>query len=91
LKSACTVPDGRVMKRRKEKMSDSPTHKQQMTAKDEEVPNSFLSLPKNILNYCVSFVGRGHYQYVGSVCKQINKIYANEHDDIKKPFGEMSP
>jgi hypothetical protein len=56
LKSACTVPDGKVMKRHKEKMSDSPTHKQQRTAKDEEVPISLLSLLKDILKYCVSFV-----------------------------------
>jgi hypothetical protein len=59
--------------------------------KDEEVPNSPLSLPKDILEYCFSFAGKGHYQYVGSVCKKIKKIYANEHEDIKKPFGrEMS-
>jgi hypothetical protein len=26
---------------------------------------------------------------VGSVCKKINKINANEHEDIQKPFGEI--
>jgi hypothetical protein len=72
------------MKRHKEKMSDTPAHKQQKTAKEQEVPNSILSLLKDILQYCISFVGKGHYQYVGSVCKQINKIFANEHEDIKK-------
>jgi hypothetical protein len=89
LKSACTVPDGKVLKRRKEKMSDSPTCKWQTSVKDEEVPNSLLSLPKDILDYCILFVEEGHCWYVSSVCKQINKIYANKHEDLKKPFGEM--
>jgi hypothetical protein len=89
-KSACTVPDGKEMKGHKEKISDTPTHKWQKTGKEQEVPNSLLSLPKDILQYCISFVRKGHYQYVGSVCKQINKIYANDHEDIKKTFGEMS-
>ena len=79
------------MKRRKEKMSDSPTHKQQKTAKDKEVPNSLLSLLKEVLQYCISFVRKGHYRFVGSVCKEINKIYTNEHKDSKKPFGNMLP
>jgi hypothetical protein len=35
----------------------TPTHKWQKTAKDEEVPNSLLSLPEDILDYCFSFVG----------------------------------
>jgi hypothetical protein len=63
------------MKRHQDKMSDSPTCKQQKTAKEEEAPNSLLSLPKEILHCCVAFVGKGHYQFVGSVCKKINKIY----------------
>jgi hypothetical protein len=58
--------------------------------KEEEVPNSLLSLPKEILQYCMAFVGKGHYQFVGSVCKQINKIYANEHEDSEKQFGNIS-
>jgi hypothetical protein len=29
------------------------------------------------------FLRKGHYQFVGSVCKQINKIYANENEDMK--------
>jgi hypothetical protein len=33
---------------------------QQKTAKEEEVPNILLSLPKKILQYCVAFVGKGH-------------------------------
>ena len=49
-----------------------------------ELPNSPLLLLKDILEYCISFVGKEHYQYVGSVWKKINKIYANEHEDIKK-------
>jgi hypothetical protein len=65
-------------------MSDTPTYKQKQTPKEQEVPNSLLSLQKDILQYCILFVQKGHYQYVGSVCKQINKIYANEHEDIKK-------
>jgi hypothetical protein len=79
------------MKRQQDEIHDSPTCKQQKTAKEEEVSNSLLSLPKEILHYCVAFVGRGHYRFVGSVCKKINKIYANEHKDNKKPFGNMSP
>jgi hypothetical protein len=79
------------MKRHQDKMSDSPTCKQQKTAKEEEAPNSLLSLPKEILHCCVAFVGKGHYQFVGSICKQINKIYENAHNGDKKPFGNMSP
>ncbi len=71
-------------------MSDSPTCKQQKTAKEDEAPNSLLSLPKEILQYCIAFVGKGHYQFVGSVCKQINKVYANEHKGSKKQFGNIS-
>jgi hypothetical protein len=33
------------------------------------------------------FVGQGHYGFVGSVCKQINKIYANEDEDMKVTFS----
>jgi hypothetical protein len=55
------------MKRCQDEMSDSPNCRQQKTAKEEELPNSVLSLPKEILHYCVAFVGKGHYQYVGSV------------------------
>jgi hypothetical protein len=32
----------------------------------------------------LGIVGKGHYQFVGSICKQINKIYANEHEDSTK-------
>ena len=79
------------MKMHQDVMSDSPTCKRQKIGKDEEVLNSLLSLPKEVLQYCISFVGKGHYQFVGSICKQMNKIYANEHKDSKKPFGNMSP
>jgi hypothetical protein len=65
------------MKRRQDKMSDSPTCKQQKNAK-EEAPNSLLSLPMETLQYCIAFLGKGHYRFVGSICKQLNKIYANE-------------
>jgi hypothetical protein len=65
-------------------MSDSPTRKQQKTAKQEEEPNSLLSLPKVVLQDCISFLGKGHYRFVGSVCKQINRIYGNE--DVKQTF-----
>jgi hypothetical protein len=74
-----------------DEIRDSPTCKQQKTAKEEEAPNSLLSLPMETLQYCIAFVGKGHYRFVGSICKQINKIYANEHNDNKKPFGNMSP
>jgi hypothetical protein len=74
------------MKRHQDDMSDSPTCKQQKTAKEEEVPNSLLSLLKDILHYCIAFVGKGHYCYVGSVCKQINKIYAHEDNEMKEAF-----
>jgi hypothetical protein len=67
-------------------MSDSPTCKQQKTAKQDEVPNSLLSLPKVVLQYCISFLRKGHYQFVGSVCKQINRIYGNEDEDMKGTF-----
>ncbi len=46
--------------------------------------NSLLSLLKEVLQCCISFVRQGHYQFVGSLCKEINKIYANEHKDSKK-------
>jgi hypothetical protein len=74
------------MKRHQDKMSDSPTCEQQKTAKEEEAPNSLLSLPMETLQYCIAFVGKGHYQFVGSICKQINKIYANEDEDMKLTF-----
>jgi hypothetical protein len=49
------------MKRRQEKMSDSPTCKQQKTAKEEEAPNSLLSLLMETLQYCIAFLRKGHY------------------------------
>jgi hypothetical protein len=55
------------MKRPQDKMSDAPTCKQQKTAKEEEAPNSLLSLPIKTLQYCIAFVGKGHYQFVGSI------------------------
>jgi hypothetical protein len=55
--------------------------------KEEEVPNSLLSLPKEVCQYCISFVGQGHYGFVGSIIyKRINKIYANEDKDMKLTF-----
>jgi hypothetical protein len=54
--------------------------------KEEEAPNSLLSLPKEVLQYCISFVGKGHYQFVGSICKQINIIYGNEDENMKETF-----
>jgi hypothetical protein len=60
-------------------MSDSPTYKQQktvkQTVKQEEVPNTLLSLQKVLLQYCISFLGKVHYQFVGSICKQINTAH----------------
>ncbi len=56
------------------------------TVKHEEVPNSLLSLPKVLLHYCISFLGKGHYQFVGSICKQINRIYGNEDKDMNVTF-----
>jgi hypothetical protein len=67
-------------------MSDSRTRKQQKTAKEEEVPNSLLSLRKVVLQYCISFLGKGHFRFVGSICKQINRIYGNEDKDMKETF-----
>jgi hypothetical protein len=49
------------MKRPQDKMSDSPTCKQQKNVKEEEVPNSLLSLLMETLQYCIVFVGKGHY------------------------------
>jgi hypothetical protein len=46
------------MKRHQDEMSDSPTCKQQKTAKEEEVANSLLSLLKETLQYCIAFVAR---------------------------------
>jgi hypothetical protein len=74
------------MKRCQDKMSDSPTCKQQKTAKEEEAPNSLLSLLMETLQYCIAFLGKGHYRFVGSICKRINKIYANEDEDMKVTF-----
>jgi hypothetical protein len=71
------------MKRHQDKMSDSPTCKQQKTAKEEEAPNSLLSLLMETLQYCIASVGKGIYRFVGSICKQINKIYANDDKDMK--------
>jgi hypothetical protein len=68
-------------------MSDSPTCcKQQKTVKEEDAPNSLLSLLVETLQYCIAFLGKGHYQFVGSICQQINKIYANEDKDMKVTF-----
>jgi hypothetical protein len=74
------------MKRPQDKMSDTPTCKQQKTAKEKEVPNSLLSLPIETLQYCIAFVGKGHYRFVGSICKQFKKIYANVDQDMKVTF-----
>jgi hypothetical protein len=74
------------MRRCQDVMSDSPPCKQQKTAKEEEASNSLLSLPKEVLQYCISFVGKGHYQFVGSICKQINNIYGNEDENMKETF-----
>jgi hypothetical protein len=74
------------MKRHQDKMSDPSTWKQQKTVKEEEVPRSLLSLPMETLQLCIAFVGKGHYRFVGSICKQINKIYANEDEDMKVTF-----
>jgi hypothetical protein len=74
------------MKRHQDKMSDSPTCKQQKTAKEEEAPNNLLSLPMETLQYCIAFLRKGHYRFVGSICKQFNKIYANEDKDMKVTF-----
>jgi hypothetical protein len=49
------------MKRCQDAMSDSPTCKHLKTAKQEEVPNSLLSLFKVDLQYCISFLEKGHY------------------------------
>jgi hypothetical protein len=54
--------------------------------KEKEALNSLLSLPKRILQYCIAFVGKGHYCSLGSVCKQINKLYANEDNEMKENF-----
>jgi hypothetical protein len=61
------------VKRHQDAMSDSPTYKQQKTVKQEEAPNSLLSLPKVLLQYCISFLGKGHYQFVCSICKKSTK------------------
>jgi hypothetical protein len=45
-----------------------------------------LSLLMETIQYCISFLGKGHYQFVGSICKQFNKIYANEDKDMKVTF-----
>jgi hypothetical protein len=74
------------MKRCQDKMSDSPTCKQQKTAKEEEAPNSLLFLLMETLQYCIAFVGKGNYRFVGSICKQMNKIYANEDEDMNVTF-----
>jgi hypothetical protein len=58
------------MKRLQDAISDFPTHKQQKIVKQEEAPNSLLSRPKVVLQYCISFLGKGHYQFVGSICKK---------------------
>jgi hypothetical protein len=74
------------MKRHQDAMSDFPTYKWQKTVKHEKVPNSLLSLPKVLLQYCTSFLGKGHYRFVGSICKQINRIYGNEDEEMKVTF-----
>jgi hypothetical protein len=74
------------MKRHQDKLSDSPTCKQQKTAKEEEAPNSLLSLLMETLQYCIAFLRKGHYRFVGSICKQFKKIYANVDQDMKVTF-----
>jgi hypothetical protein len=54
--------------------------------KQEEAPNSLLSLLKVVLQYCISFLGKGHYRFVGRLCKQIKRIYGNEDKDMKLTF-----
>ena len=90
LKSMCTEPGAITLWRGiRLKCSDSHGHKRQQTANDEEVPNlpkSLLSLPNEILQSCISFVGNGHYQFVGSICNRINEIYAHGDEDMKLTF-----
>jgi hypothetical protein len=74
------------MKRHQDAMRDSPTSKRQKTVKQEEAPNSLLALPNVVLQYCISFLGKGHYRFVGSVCKPFNRIYGNEDIDMKETF-----
>jgi hypothetical protein len=63
------------MKRHQDKMSDSPTCKQQKTVKEEEVPNSLLSLPMETLQYCIAFVGKGLIDlWVASVNKSTKSM-----------------
>ncbi len=50
------------------------------------MPNSLLALPQVVLQFCISFLGKGHDRFVGSVCKQINRIYGNEDKDMKETF-----
>jgi hypothetical protein len=63
----------------------------QKTAKDEVSPNSLLSLPKDILLCCVAFVGKDTIDLWVAYVKKINKSYENEHNNNKKPFGNMLP
>jgi hypothetical protein len=57
--------------------------------KEEEAPNRLLSLLVETLQYCIAFLGKGHYRFVGSICQQINKIYANEDKDMKVTFWSV--
>jgi hypothetical protein len=75
------------MKRHQDKMSDSPTCKQQKTAKEEEVPNSLLSLPMETLQYCIAFVGKGHYRFA-SVNKSTKSMQMKTKTG-KSRFGVM--
>jgi hypothetical protein len=81
-----------IMKRHQDEMSDSPSHKRQQTANDEEVPNppnSLLSLPNEILQSCISFVGKGHYWFVGSIWNESTKSMQMKMKTWSSPFGVM--
>jgi hypothetical protein len=43
----------------------------------------FSMLPDVVINKCFSFVGTGHFQFVGFVCKHFREVYLQEESDGK--------
>ncbi|GFH55527.1 hypothetical protein CTEN210_12003 [Chaetoceros tenuissimus] len=54
--------------------------KKRKVEKEESVP--LYSLPDEVLQNCISFVGKGHYGVLGLVSKKLHRIYTNEYRRI---------
>ena len=66
------------------KMSDLPSHPEFAEKSDEGL---FSLLPDDVLKKCFSFVGPGHYRYVGSVSKHFQEVYVKEMIRMEEEKG----